>query len=60
MGYGRLWVKRGMGYKGFDCILDRAAHAVLVFSEEGKSPIAGVTHAMSSPVSVVASSGYDC
>ena len=19
MGYGRLWVKRGMGYKGFDC-----------------------------------------
>ena len=21
MGYGRLWVKRGMGYKGFDCIV---------------------------------------
>ena len=22
MGYGRLWVKRGMGYKGFDCTLN--------------------------------------
>ena len=21
MGYGRLWVKRGMGYEGFDCSL---------------------------------------
>ena len=24
MGYGRLWVKRGMGYKGFDCSSVRA------------------------------------
>ena len=33
MGYGRLWVKRGMGYKGFDCSAFRRERLVAVSSE---------------------------